>query len=57
MKGLNAEQIGTVAWRARIPVYGLTLQQASLEQAFMQLTEDSVEYRSADTSVTKEVAA
>jgi ABC-2 type transport system ATP-binding protein len=42
---------------ARIPVYGLTLQQASLEQAFMQLTEDSVEYRSAGTSVTKEVAA
>jgi ABC-2 type transport system ATP-binding protein len=41
----------------RIPVHGLTLQQASLEQAFMQLTEDSVEYRSADTSVTKEVAA
>ena len=57
VQGLNAEQIGTVAWRARIPVYGLTLQQASLEQAFMQLTEDSVEYRSADTSVTKEVAA
>jgi ABC-2 type transport system ATP-binding protein len=57
VQGLNAEQIGTVAWRARIPVYGLTLQQASLEQAFMQLTEDSVEYRSADTSATKEVAA
>jgi ABC-2 type transport system ATP-binding protein len=57
VQGLDAEQIGTVAWRARIPVYGLASQQASLEQAFMQLTEDSVEYRSADTSVTKEVAA
>jgi ABC-2 type transport system ATP-binding protein len=57
VQGLDAEQIGTMAWRAHIPVFGLALQQASLEQAFMQLTEDSVEYRSADTSVTKEVAA
>jgi ABC-2 type transport system ATP-binding protein len=47
VQGLTAEQIGTVAWRAHLPLYELTLQQASLEQAFMQLTEDSVEYRSA----------
>jgi ABC-2 type transport system ATP-binding protein len=55
VQGLSTEQIGTAAWEARLPVYELTLQQASLEQAFMQLTEDSVEYRSADT--TAEVAA
>jgi ABC-2 type transport system ATP-binding protein len=48
VQGLTAEQIGTVAWEAHLPVYELALQQASLEQAFMQITEDSVEYRSAD---------
>jgi ABC-2 type transport system ATP-binding protein len=57
VQGLNAEQIGTVAWRAHLPVFELALQQASLEQAFMELTQDSVEYRSADTSLTSEVAA
>jgi ABC-2 type transport system ATP-binding protein len=57
VQGLNAEQIGTVAWRAHLPVFELTLQQASLEQAFMELTQDSVEYRSADANVTTEVAA
>ena len=57
VQGLDAEQIGTVAWRARLPVFELALQQASLEQAFMELTQDSVEYRSADANVTTEVAA
>jgi ABC-2 type transport system ATP-binding protein len=57
VQGLTPEQIGTAAWQAHLPVYELTLQQASLEQAFMQLTEDSVEYRSADTSHATEVAA
>ncbi len=57
VQGLDAEQIGTVAWRARLPVFELALQQASLEQAFMELTQDSVEYRSADASLTTEVAA
>jgi len=55
VQGLNAEQIGTVAWQAHIPVFELSSQQASLEQAFMELTQDSVEYRSAGT--TMEVAA
>ena len=57
VQGLDAEQIGTVAWRARLPVFELTLEQASLEQAFMELTQDSVEYRSAGASVATEVAA
>jgi ABC-2 type transport system ATP-binding protein len=55
VQGLNTEQIGTVAWQAHLPVFELALHQASLEQAFMQLTEGSVEYRSA--GVTAEVAA
>jgi ABC-2 type transport system ATP-binding protein len=46
VQGLTAEQIGTAAWQARLPVFELTLQQASLEEAFMQLTDDSVDFRS-----------
>src|SRR6266567_2208703 len=57
VQGLDAEQIGTMAWRAHLPVFELTLEQASLEQAFMELTQDAVEYRSADASVATEVAA
>ena len=57
VQGLNAEQIGTAAWRAHVPVFELSLQQASLEQAFMEITQDSVEYRSADANATREVAA
>jgi len=47
--GLTAEHIGTVAWQARIPVFELAVQAASLEEAFMKLTGDSVEYRSTGT--------
>jgi ABC-2 type transport system ATP-binding protein len=57
VQGLNAEQIGAVAWQAHVPVYELSNQQASLEQAFMELTQDSVEYRSAGTGAPVEVAA
>jgi ABC-2 type transport system ATP-binding protein len=44
--GLTAEHIGTLAWQAHIPVFELAVQAASLEEAFMKLTGDSVEYRS-----------
>ena len=47
--GLTTEQIGTVAWQARVPIYELAVQHASLERAFMTLTSDSVEYRAAGT--------
>src|ERR1700758_1461431 len=46
VQGLSAEQIGETAWQARLPVYELTTKQASLEEAFMQLTDDSVDFRS-----------
>jgi ABC-2 type transport system ATP-binding protein len=55
--GLTAQHIGTIAWQAHLPVYELAIQQASLEQAFMELTSDSVEYRSTDTTHTGAVAA
>jgi ABC-2 type transport system ATP-binding protein len=50
VQGLNAEQIGTAAWQARLPVFELTTQHASLEEAFMQLTDDSVDFRSRDAA-------
>jgi len=46
--GLTAEHIGTVAWQNQIPIFELTVRQASLEEAFMTLTNDSVEYRSTE---------
>ncbi|MDP9117228.1 MAG: ATP-binding cassette domain-containing protein [Actinomycetota bacterium] len=46
VEGLTAEQIGNTAWQAHLPVFELAIQQASLEEAFMQLTQDSVEYHS-----------
>jgi ABC-2 type transport system ATP-binding protein len=55
VRGLTAEQIGTAAWQAHLPVFELAAQQASLEEAFMQLTDDSVDFRSHDTA--EEVAA
>ncbi len=48
--GLTARHIGTVAWQNRIPIFELTVQQASLEEAFMTMTTESVEYRSAETA-------
>jgi ABC-2 type transport system ATP-binding protein len=55
--GLTAEHIGTIAWQHRIPIFELTVQQASLEEAFMTLTSDSVEYRSTDTTGTATTTA
>jgi len=49
---LTAEIIGTIAWRHRVPIFELTVKQASLEEAFMTLTSDSVEYRSTDNTGT-----
>jgi ABC-2 type transport system ATP-binding protein len=45
VSGLTGEQIGEIALQERIVISELTPQQASLEEAFMSLTGDSVEYR------------
>ena len=42
--GLSAEQIGTIAWQAHLPIFELSTVRPSLEEAFMQATGDSVEY-------------
>jgi ABC-2 type transport system ATP-binding protein len=44
--GLPSEQIGTAAAAAQITLFELATQGASLEEAYMSLTEDSVDYRS-----------
>jgi ABC-2 type transport system ATP-binding protein len=49
VSGTTAEQIGAAAWRAHLPVYELTPTRASLEEAFMQVTKDSVEYHAGAT--------
>jgi ABC-2 type transport system ATP-binding protein len=44
--GLTAAQIGDAANEAGIPLHELTPQQASLEEAFMTLTREEIEYKS-----------
>jgi ABC-2 type transport system ATP-binding protein len=44
--GLTAEQVGALAARAGLTLYELSPQQASLEEVFMELTRDCVEYQS-----------
>ncbi|MFI6597392.1 hypothetical protein ACIBHX_14140 [Nonomuraea sp. NPDC050536] len=42
--GLEAERIGELAFAHGIALYELTPREASLEEAFMELTDDSREY-------------
>src|SRR4051794_14075471 len=55
--GATAEYVGTLAWQAGVPVFELAVHQASLEDAFMQLTRDSVDYRSIATAGRTDTAA
>jgi ABC-2 type transport system ATP-binding protein len=43
--GLDAQEIGDIAFDQRLALHELSPQLASLEEAFMELTQDSVEYR------------
>jgi ABC-2 type transport system ATP-binding protein len=45
VSGLSTDQVGTVAAAGGITLLELTAQQASLEEAFMDLTRDAVEFR------------
>jgi ABC-2 type transport system ATP-binding protein len=42
--GLDSAQIGQIAAQAGIALIDLTPQQASLEEAFMEITRDAVEF-------------
>jgi ABC-2 type transport system ATP-binding protein len=44
VRGLSSEQVGTIAAENGIVLYELTSQRASLEEAFMELTRDSLEF-------------
>ncbi|MGW7367262.1 ABC transporter ATP-binding protein [Streptomyces sp. NPDC054841] len=46
--GLDAPRIGELALHHRVPLHQLTTRTASLEEAFMELTADSVEYLAGD---------
>lgn len=45
VRGLTSDAIGMAASTARIALYELTPHQASLEEIFMELTHDAVQYR------------
>jgi ABC-2 type transport system ATP-binding protein len=46
VEGLTAEQVGEIAAAHTIVLHELTPVQASLEEAFMELTRDEVEFKS-----------
>jgi len=50
VEGLTAEQIGTEAAAHDIILHELSPQQASLEEAFMVLTRDEVEFQASTTT-------
>jgi ABC-2 type transport system ATP-binding protein len=44
VRGMSIEQIGDLAFGEGVRLHELTMVKASLEEAFMELTADSVEY-------------
>jgi ABC-2 type transport system ATP-binding protein len=48
VSNLSAEQVGQIAFDAQVILFELTPQRASLEEVFMDLTSDSVEYGSSE---------
>jgi ABC-2 type transport system ATP-binding protein len=55
--GMTSEQIGARAAAAGVILHELTPQQASLEEAFMALTQDAVEYHGTTTTSTTTTTA
>ncbi|MGW2328083.1 ABC transporter ATP-binding protein [Streptomyces sp. NPDC001700] len=54
--GRDAREIGAIAARHGVALYELTPQSVSLEQAFMELTRDAVEYHSAPAEPERKAA-
>ncbi|MCW2527559.1 MAG: transporter related [Pseudonocardiales bacterium] len=50
VEGLSSDRIGTIAAAAAITLFELSTQSASLEEAYMALTEDSLDYRSIEVA-------
>ncbi len=57
IEGRTAEQVGEIAAENRIVLHELVPVQASLEEAFMELTRDDVEFKSIETQEREELAA
>jgi ABC-2 type transport system ATP-binding protein len=57
ISGLTAEQIGDLAAAHGLALHELTPLQASLEEAFMELTREDVEYETGELASAEEVAA
>ena len=55
--GLDSERVGTIAAEHRIVLYELSPQRASLEEAFMELTRDSLEFHTDEDSQGAEAKA
>jgi ABC-2 type transport system ATP-binding protein len=56
VRGLTAAQIGDVAAASGIALHELTPQQASLEDAFMELTREEIEFKAAELEPEEAVA-
>ncbi|RPF27078.1 ABC transporter ATP-binding protein [Georgenia muralis] len=56
LRGISAEQVGETAARHGIVLHELTPRRASLEEAYMHLTQDAVEYRSETAPAAMEAA-
>ena len=56
VEGMTAAEIGDLATRDRLTVHELTPVTGSLEDAFMELTQDSVDFRSADLTLSTATA-
>ena len=48
VRGAASEVVGELAARNGITLHELTSQQVSLEEAYMKLTDDAVQYRAVD---------
>ena len=53
VSGMDSAAIGLVAAREAIPLIELTPQQATLEEAFMEITRDAVEFHGAELAATE----
>jgi ABC-2 type transport system ATP-binding protein len=55
--GLTAQQVGELARDHRLAIYELAVERASLEEAFMELTRDSLEYTAEEPGATTRAVA
>jgi ABC-2 type transport system ATP-binding protein len=46
VRGLSSDDVGRIAWQARVPIFQLNVVAPSLEDAFMNATRESIEFGS-----------